>query len=85
MLPGADLMGEAARTSEARMRGAVQDVVTALDLYGDKLNRDEAITVLGVVVGTYALAWGGEEEVIGKAAAVARATVLKVSSRDRAD
>ena len=70
-------MGEATRTSEARMRAAVQDVVTTLDRHGDALNRDEAISVSGVVVGTYALAWGNEPEVVGKTAAVAKALVEK--------
>ncbi len=70
-------MGEATRTSEARMRAAVQDVVTTLDRHGDGLTRAEAISVLGVTLGTYALAWGGEEEVVGKAAEVAKTLVLQ--------
>ena len=70
-------MGEANRTSEARMRAAVTDAVAAIDRHGDSLNRDEAISVLGSIVGAYALAWGGEVEVVGKTQEVAKAFVLK--------
>ena len=69
-------MGEAKRTSEARMRAAAKDVVAALDRHGDKLVRHEAIGVLGFVTGTFASVWGGEAEVVGKAAAVAKAVVM---------
>lgn len=68
-------MGEANRTSEARMRAAAQAMVTALDTHGDVLNRVEAIAVLGTVVGTFALAWGGEAEVVNGVGQVARALV----------
>ena len=70
-------MGEATRTSEARMRAAVQAMVTALDQHGDQLVRKEAISVLGVVVGSYAMAWGGTDEVIGKVGATARLLVQR--------
>ena len=53
-------MGEASRTSEGRMRAAVTDTVAALDRHGDGLNRVESIAVLGTVIATYALLWGGE-------------------------
>ena len=73
-------MGEANRTSEARMRAAVTDIVAAFDKHADALNRDEAISVLGSVTGADALAWGGEVEVVGKANEVAKGFVLKAWS-----
>ncbi len=56
-------MDEAAAASEARMRAAVRDVVTTLDGH-DGLAREEAVPVLDVVVGTYALAQGDAARIV---------------------
>jgi hypothetical protein len=58
------------------MRAAAQDVVTALDRHGDALTRVEAIAVLGVVVGNFALVWGGEPQVVTGVSQAARQYVL---------
>lgn len=70
-------MGEATSTSEARMRAAVKAVVTALGQHGVGLTRAEAISVLGVCVGTYAMTYGDTDEVIGKIGATARPLVQR--------
>lgn len=74
-------MGEAARTSEHRMRAAAQAVTTVLDQHGDRLTRVEAIAVLGTVVGNYALVWGDEAEVVAGVEAGARKYVTDAYDR----
>jgi len=56
-------MDEAAAASEARMRAAVRDVLATLDGH-DGLVREEAVPVLDVVVGTYALGQGDAARIV---------------------
>lgn len=78
-------MGEAHRTSEARMRAASEALVRSLDDHIDGLGRVEAITALGTALGVYAMAWGGEAEVVGGVAKVARTLVEGQRAKAAAD